>query len=345
MEQIFLLTDYRNQFYSSTKHRGASIDLERLRNDLAKLEFELIVRPFSKVDFCTQNYKDKWVLYQSSEDPGLFYKSYIDDILLGLSLQGAKLIPDFAKFRAHHNKHFMEIMRDLHTSPAIKNIQAERYGTYEDYQKDFERIKSKSFVLKSSNTSKSRGVYLLRNIKQKLKFPKKVSGTPSLQNARYLMERLRTGNKPLHISNNRQKFILQPYINGLQGDFRIVVYADKYYVLYRSNRPNDFRASGSMIFNHDTQLPKGLLDYAKGVFESFKVPFMALDIGVKEDEFFLFEFQFISFGQYALEKSRFYYFFEDGIWQKKPEEPDLEREIAMSVAKFIKKTTTRTCAG
>jgi hypothetical protein len=168
--------------------------------------------------------------------------------------------------------------------------------------------------------------------------PKLVSRSLSFQNFRYFLERLKTGKKPLRISNHRQKFILQSYIDNLQGDYRIVVYADKFYVLYRLNRRDDFRASGSMLFNYDIKLPEGLLNYAKEVFESFNVPFMALDIGVKDNNFFLFEFQFISFGQYTLEKSKFYYFLKDGIWQKKFEEPDLEREIATSVFNFIKKT-------
>lgn len=338
MEQIFLLTDYRGQFYSSTKHRGASVNLERLKKYFTELGFELVVRPFSEIDFRTQNYKDKWVLYQSSEDPGLFYRSYIDDIVTGLFFQGAKLIPSLDKFKAHHNKHFMEIARDLHASYLIKNICAKRYGTYEDYVKDIEKVKEGSYVLKSSNTSKSRGVFLLKSLKQKIKLPKLVSKSPSLQNFRYLIERIRTGKKPLKISNHRQKFILQPYISDLQGDYRVVIYADKFYVLYRSNRSNDFRASGSMLFNYDVKLPEGLLNYAKEVFDSFDAPFMALDIGVKNNDFFLFEFQFISFGQYTLEKSKFYYFLEDGMWQKKFEEPDLEREIATSVSNFILKT-------
>ena len=110
----------------------------------------------------------------------------------------------------------------------------------------------------------------------------------------------------------------------------------KFYVLYRKNRSNDFRASGSMKFNYDIELPKGLLDYTKKVFESFDVPYIALDVGIKENDFFLFEFQFLSFGQDTLEKSSFYYHLSDGKWQKEFEKPDLEREIATSVSQFIK---------
>lgn len=107
--------------------------------------------------------------------------------------------------------------------------------------------------------------------------------------------------------------------------------------MYRKNRSDDFRASGSMKFNYNIEPPKGILDYAKRIFDSFDTPYMALDIGVKDYIFYLFEFQFISFGQYTLEKSKFFYCFEDEKWNKVFERPDLEREIATSITRFIKK--------
>lgn len=337
MTKIFLLPDYRGQFYSSTKHRGAAVNLDKLRDYFIESGFELVVIPFSKINFRTQDYKDEWVLYQSSEDPGLFYRSYLEDIMTGLLMQGAKLIPNFYQFKAHHNKHFMEIMRDIQPLLEIKNIEAERYGTYEDYLKDVEKFKDKTYVLKVSNTSKSRSVFLLQSMKEKIRLPRITSQTSSLQNMKYFIEKLRTGNTPLNISNHRQKFILQPYISGLQGDYRVVVYGDKFYVLYRANRTNDFRASGSMKFNYDIKLPSGLLDYTKRIFDSFDVPYLALDIGVKDGTFYLFEFQFISFGQYTLEKSKYFYTYDNSEWKKVFEKPDLEREMATSVIKFIKK--------
>jgi glutathione synthase/RimK-type ligase-like ATP-grasp enzyme len=337
MNKIFLFTDYRDKYYSSTRYRGAGVDIDRLKSYFRNHNLELIVVPFSEIDFQNQNYNDQWVLYQSSEDPGLSYRSYIDDVVFGLYLQGAKLIPGFSRFKAHHNKHFMEILRDISIIPEIKNIHSERYGTYEDYLKGFEKVKEKTFVLKLSSTSKSKGVFLLKNLKDKLNLPKKISRTFSLKNLQYFIEKIKTGNNPLYISNNRNKFILQPFINGLNGDYRIVIYNDKYYVLYRKNRINDFRASGSMRFDYDIVLPEGLLDFSKKIFDGFDVPYIALDIGVKDKEFFVFEFQFLSFGQYTLEKSKFFYQLEEGGWEKINEEPDLEREITTSVTNYINK--------
>jgi len=337
-ETIFLLTDYRDQFYSSTRHRGAAVDLNKLKNDFSRLGFDLVVRPFLKINFRTQDYKNKWVLYQSSEDPDLFYRSYVDDIVFGLFMQGAKLIPNIFQYRAHHNKHFMEVVRDLQNISEIKNIKARRYGTYEDYLKDIKNLKGMDFVLKSSDTSKSRGVYLLNDLRNKVRLPKIVSRTFSTKNIQYFIEWVKTGRKPLFISNNRRKFILQPYISGLKGDYRIIVYGQKYYVLYRANRVNDFRASGSMRFNSEIDPPSGILNYAKEVFEGFDTPYIALDIGVKDKTFYLFEFQFLSFGQYTLEKSQFYYQLgKEGKWEREYEIPDLEKEIATSVSTYIKK--------
>jgi hypothetical protein len=65
---------------------------------------------------------------------------------------------------------------------------------------------------------------------------------------------------------------------------------------------------------------------------------MAIDIGFDDKNFYLFEFQFINFGQYTLEKSKFFYQADnEGKWNKVYETPDLEREISSSVAAYIKK--------
>jgi hypothetical protein len=132
-KDILLLLDYRDQFYFSTRHRGASVDVERLKKYFSDYGFNLVTKHFYEIDLRKEDYKNKWVLYQSSEDPGLYYKDYIEDILLGLKTQGAQLIPDFKYFRAHHNKVFMEILRDVLNIREIQNIRSRSFGTYEEY--------------------------------------------------------------------------------------------------------------------------------------------------------------------------------------------------------------------
>lgn len=334
---IILLTDYRNQFYFSTKSRGGSMDLRKLSKNFKNQGLNLIVKKFSDIDFRNENYEGKHIIYQSSEDPSLSYKDYIQDILLALHFQGAILIPSIYYFRAHHNKVFMEIIRDLVCSNEAGNITSRGYGTYEEYLSEFSKYKNGKYVIKPDAGTRSKGVRLMTTIKQKLRFPFSASRTFTFHNLRWAFSKLTTGKPFVRQSNNRKKFIIQNFIEDLKGDYRIIIYGKKYYALYRKNRDNDFRASGSGNLNFNIKLPDGLLDYAQLIYQKFNVPFVSLDIGYKDGSFFLFEFQFVCLGQYVVEKSTWYYKNSDAGWKKVRENPNVEREIAVSVAEFVKK--------
>jgi hypothetical protein len=104
--KIFISTDYRKGFYSSTKYRGTYMNYKKVAKLFKKQGYNVEIENFSEVDFYSSKYKNSFILYQSSEDPGLKYKCFIEDIILGLKLKGAILIPEFKFFRAHHNKVF-----------------------------------------------------------------------------------------------------------------------------------------------------------------------------------------------------------------------------------------------
>ena len=181
-KRVFILLDYRDQFYFSTRYRGACVDIEKLKKYFKNNDYELIVKHFSEIDFRKENYKDEWVLYQSSEDPNLFYKDYIEDVLTALCLQGAKLIPDFRYFRAHHNKVFMELLRDILPIDGIKNIASKGFGTYEEYAKsDFPALPD-TYILKPGVGTRSSGIKLLTNSKDKRKYPYNISRTFTFDN-------------------------------------------------------------------------------------------------------------------------------------------------------------------
>lgn len=332
--EIILLLDYRDQFYFSTRYRGASVDIEKLHTEFKKQGHTLFVKSFTDINFRTQNYSGKYILYQSSEDPGLRYKDYIEDIIYGLLLQGAILIPEFKYFRAHHNKVFMEVLRDILSIPEVKNIESCKFGTYEEYKKNLSLDVGKK-VLKPGVGTRSRGVSLLSKDHEKNILPKKISRSFTLENFKLWISGLWTGKPYTLMSNHRKKFIVQNYIEGLKGDYRVLVYGEKLYAVFRGNRKNDFRASGSRILDFNVDVPDSVLDFAQNVYKAFNVPFMSLDIGFKDGESYLFEFQCISLGQYTLEKSSFYFCKKDDRWIKIPEVPFLERELASSVVGYI----------
>ena len=336
--KILLLIDYRKQFYSSTKEREGGMDLELLKKYFNRQNHELDIKYFHEIDFRKDNYAGVPVLYQSSEDPGLKYKDYIEDILAGFLYQGAILIPDFFKFRAHHNKVFMEIYRDLSNYPDIQKIKSKVFGTLEDCLNYSKKIQFPA-VLKPSEGSKSNGVKLAHNAKQ-LKFQAcQISSSPTIANIKRYLKNLFDKKGYKKTSPNRKKFIVQNFIPNLNGDYKILVYSDKYYILHRKNRDNDFRASGSGKLSFPDCPPKELLDYAEKIFKYFNVPFISIDVAEIKKTYYLLEFQFLSFGQYTLEKSKFYWKKNNGNWNKIEESTILEEQFAKSIAEYINKIT------
>jgi len=335
--KIYLLIDYRDQFYFSTRYRGACIDINKLKANFKKAGFDLIIKNFHEINFRTENYTNEWVLYQSSEDTNLLYKSYIEDIVLALELQGAKLIPNFPYFRAHHNKVFMEILRDSMNIDEIKNIQSRGFGTFEEYSKSDLFKSNKLTIIKPGSGTRSSNIELLNTQSKKRKYAHKISRSFTFENFKLWVSKIKTGRRYTPMSNNRCKFIIQNFIPDLKGDYRILAYGDKYYCVYRENRKDDFRASGSGKLNFEITPPKGLLDYSKKIYEKFNTPFMSLDIGYRDGKFYLFEFQCLCLGQYTLEKSSFHYKQNNSSWKRVYEKPDLEREVTKTIIDFIKK--------
>lgn len=88
MRRVHLLVDYQGRYWCP--HTGGKVftDLDRLTRRFAEHDLRLEIRGFADVDFRQQDYAGSAVLYQSSQDPGLRYKGYIEDVVLGLERQG-----------------------------------------------------------------------------------------------------------------------------------------------------------------------------------------------------------------------------------------------------------------
>ena len=254
METIYLITDYRDAFYSSVRnYRGlCSMDTGDLSRLFERQGFDLVIRKYPEIDLAGDEYRGRYVLYQSSEDPGLRYKSYIEDIICGLGLKEAILIPPYPMLRAHHNKVFMEIMRDISINREIKALWSRKFGTYEDFENAFLSYPS---VIKPAEGAGSRGVGLLRNERDKKRLGRVTSRVFDLWDA--VLEKYRRLTRKCYTarSQHRNKFIVQEFVGGLEDDYKVLAFFDKYYVLNRRNRKGDFRASGSGDFEKPVSVP------------------------------------------------------------------------------------------
>lgn len=334
-KELLILIDYRSQFYSSTLERGASLDLEQIKNGFEEKGYHVSVKQYGEIDFDGQNYKDILVLYKSSEDPSLLYKDYVEDILLGLLYQGAILVPDFQYFRAHHNKVFMEIIRSS-LKEKFGLPSAKYYGTYEEYLKNYSST-SYPIVFKTAAGSKGSNVFIARSKKEADKIARKISSTPSSFNSRLERENLLDKKGFLPISNNRGKFIVQDFVGDIPGDYKIVVYGNRYFTFYRENRLNDFRASGTLNYTFIDELPDAVLDFAKSVFTYFDVPFISIDVGYDGKQCYLFEFQFVEFGQRAVQRSKCYFQKPGNAWVRVEQKSKAEIEFVNSIHEYIQK--------
>ena len=336
MIQLLILLDYRSHFYSSTYARGATMDVWAIKSGFEELGYRVFIQHYSDINFSDSDFRNTFVLYQSSEDPSLLYKEYIEDVLLGLRAQGAILIPGFEKFRAHHNKVFMEILRKTILIPGVTSFFSQCFGTYEDYQRSFSPL-SYPVVFKPSGGSKSSDVLIARNKNEADACARKLSATPSFYNLWMTIRNWfdRKGFTPR--SDHRRKFVVQQYVPNLSGDYKVVIYGDKYFVLFRENRENDFRASGSGQLSFPKEVPLQVLDFAHHTFSVFDVPYASFDIGFDGNSCYLFEFQFVMFGQFAVERSEWFFTKGKKGWTRRDEKTSVESELVTAVHQHIQK--------
>ena len=338
MNKIYILTDYKNIFgskHNATPYRSG-MDKDLLKKYFEIYEFEAIFLKYSDINFRKMNLKDQYVLYTSSEDIGGLYKNYIEDIIYGLHIQGAKIIPDYKYLKAHNNKVFMEILRDLTINDDINFIQSHYFGTLEELTNNINKIEF-PVVIKSAAGAMSRGVYFANNKNELIKNAKKISRSKYIFDELWDLGRAIKHKGYIKESKYRNKFIVQNFIPNLKNDWKILIYGDRYYILYRGVRDNDFRASGSGKFIFTDDIPNGILDYAKQIFDILNVPNLSIDIAFDGNKFYLLEFQAIYYGTTTIEKSSFYFKNINNSWEIIKEKPILEKIYVESILNFINK--------
>lgn len=330
---VTLIADYRGAFYSSITNGQSlcSMDVGRLVDKFLACGVTADVIGFSEVDF-RRDWEGRVVLYQSSEDHELRYRSYIEDILLGLSLAGARLLPDFPFLRAHHNKVFMEVLRQVSRVPEAHSLKAFPFGTLEDFLKASLEY---PLVLKSAAGAGSSGVRLCRNAREARTAVKRMSGRSGdfLSVLKELVKRVvRKGYTPYSL--HRRKFVLQEFIPGLQYDYKVLIYGSRLFVVRREVRARDFRASGSGMLNWPRSVPERLMDFAWRIYQGFDVPHISLDIAEAGERFHLIEVQFVDFGPAALERSNCHWRHENGQWCFVDGPAELESTFVEGVLNF-----------
>lgn len=343
MKNIYLLTNHRgafgNKYKANPYHSG--MDKEKLSNYFKKYGYNSVFISPSEIDFRDKKYTNSIVLYTTTEDNKEYYKLYIEDIVLGLETLGAKVLPSFTYLKSHHNKVFMEILRDVQNFEPLNNIRTQKFGTLEEFQKYFKKT-DENTVVKMASGASSLGVFLGKSYSDLLSKVKSASKTLHLkQDIKEVIRKIIHKNY-IPVSRHRSKFITQNFIPNLTNDWKVLVYNNRYYIFERPVRENDFRASGSgkekYLFGEKANYPEGIFDYVKSIYEKLNVPMLSIDIAYANHQFYTLEFQFTGFGTSGQQLSHNYFVQEDENWTPIYEKLDLEEVYADSIISYLNRT-------
>lgn len=333
MKQIIALSDYKGFF--GTKHyaevyRGG-MSKKTLKDEFSRKGYEVSFVSAYEAQFIDVH--NIPVIYTSREDPDYRYKGYIEDIVFGLELRGAKTIPPFKILRATNNKVLMEQLRRM-CLPEKFHVNTKYFGTHEDLVSVISDIEY-PVIIKTADGAVSKGVYKANDQQSLLAISKRISRSISYKEELrdYIREFKHKGFSGE--SKNRKKFILQEYISSVPNDWKVLVYYNKYFVLRRQNRPGDFRASGSGLFSFDDAVDPRLLEAGMEIREALDIPMISLDLALKDGKVVLFEFQGVHFGTSTLEKSPYYYVKSNGNWQQVTGKSFIEEIYTSAIVGFL----------
>jgi glutathione synthase/RimK-type ligase-like ATP-grasp enzyme len=350
MKRLIVLTDEGLQFLISIPDlkNYISMDVNKISRYFIDRGYDVVVQKFSSLDL-TNDYKGVYFIYQTSESPGSFYKHYIEDVIFFLEQNGAIVLPGLEMLMAHHNKVFMEMMKSTFKDESLISIKSWCYGSWVDainYNSSF------PVVIKRSSSSGSAGVFLAMNRKEYLILIKKAGKVVVAQSIPgVLIYKLKISIKKLIklLSPAKRKYlefqtapvstaiIVQSFIKGLHGDYKVLIFGCRYFTLYRKNRKNDFRASGSgMFYDVPHEENEGLLNFARKLTNEIDFPLFGMDIAFDGKDYHLLEFQVIHMGTPPLQRSKYWHEFHDGKWIKYDGISDLEEEFSRSIHEFIK---------
>jgi hypothetical protein len=340
---ILMLIDYRGAFWSSTRNARTlcSMNVEKLRDALTELGHEVEVVELAELDLSRPDLRGKHVIYTSSEDDDARYKRYVEAKVVGLTLAGARPIPGVHLLFAHHDKVMMESVRQACLNGAAGQPDSRTFGTLEEFRRSAGDWPSRPAVLKPAHGAGSAGVTLVSDPGSGDRAAKRLMRSAGPNEAARELAKRRV--RPGYVARSlyRRGVVLQEFKPGLRGDYKVLRFGERFYALGRTNRPNDFRASGSGRLDYAPGEKVDLfplLDAAMSWSDALGSPFCSLDIAYDPDQGidpFLIEFQCVNFGPATAENSTSFYVMRADGWTRVEESCNLERVFAEATSQYI----------
>jgi glutathione synthase/RimK-type ligase-like ATP-grasp enzyme len=344
-KKIILLTG-NNKFFGQTRKPWVSMDVDKLQYSIREQGFDVEKYSFHEILNQDKDIRNSVIFYTFSQK--INRRNYIKDVVCFLNNDSNILIPSYDLLLCHENKGFQELFKKRIKLSSLSSYYFSSIAELSDYPIRF------PIVLKTVDTSNGKGVFLVKSQTELVKIVEKLERQNiftrlDLIRRKYFRRKKSYKNYPDY-SNRKdyyqykdyilkeKNFILQEFVPGLDHDYRVLIFYDKYYVMKRYTKKNDFRASGTKIQEYDIEFDQCLLDYAREVYHKFDTPFLSLDIGFHQNKYYLFEFQALHFGLNVLVKSVGCYTQDNNNWNfnHNQNKPEIETELANALVKYVR---------
>ena len=331
MNKIILLTNYKD-IIPQRNNEIEGLNLNLISEVLDANNFsvqEITIHAFIALLEETDSFEGVYFYYTSSQYQ--IYKSFILDVLIQITLRGGVLIPELRHFMAHENKNFQELEK---IRLSIRSPYGVPVGTYEE---GVERLKNATYpvVIKKHTGFRSRNVRLANNFSEGKKVLSKLLEKNFLfdMDSLYFMYR-RLKNKG-HYPKKFGKVIIQEFIPDLTHDWKILVLGDRCLGGKRYVRKNDFRASGSKLYEMEEDPPENVLSFALKCKQELNCPNASLDISENKGDLQLLEYQTMHFAILGGDPD-YYFEKEDSVWHKREIIHEIEYYMGEGISSHIK---------
>lgn len=312
-----------NGLFGSASKSWKKLDLNKIQS---LLNFESKIFSFKDIDSLAINSNDILIYTSSANDQ---VRAYVKNKLFYIK-EKCNIVPNYELLMAHEDKGFQEVLKK---EKGIGNLKGHYIFDLDDQSMDFPK------VLKTSQGAGSSGVFLVKEYADLSKIRSKFFGQDLKRKVIQLQRQLKLTKQEYEIYNYKYKkfnlFVEQEFIPDLEHDFKVLVFGDRYFILKRNVRENDFRASGSGKFEF-IEPPLEVLSFAKDVAEALDNPYLSLDIAQSKSGCHLIEFQATNFGPYTLLNAPSRYIYK-GQWIKEENCKDLEANYAHALNYYIGK--------
>jgi glutathione synthase/RimK-type ligase-like ATP-grasp enzyme len=326
---VLLLTDFQGLIPQRIYH-FEGLDLEELRAGLAAHGLSSRVLGLEDPDLLkiAADHKPVAAVYATSQLPE--YKRYVEAVVSNLDGLGVALFPALEHLLAHEDKLYqgLRLRRTDVTAP-----RSYPFG-YLGHAYDFLAKATYPLVFKTPRGFGSSGVALVHSEAEGRKLARDHLPEKIYAGGRNIVRRAFERVRP---RRGLGRILFQEFVPNCEGDWKILIWDDTACGLYRRNRPDDFRASGSGLIDF-REVPSSVLDFAHAAMHALALPWGSFDILVQPtpqgDKLWLAEYQAIHFGlTTALKGKMFYERQPDGTWRHRTGRIAVERAMTDAIAR------------